>query len=390
MTDKLLLSGTPDPVRLPDDLRRRVQTSLLDTRAESTRRNYTRAWAAFDTYCRQRGYRALPAHPHVVADYLLVLENTVTADGSAAYSMSAIDGAAAAIKFVHKAHASNNERPSSSQDSAGEQAPLWLSPVVSGTLSAIRRRGAASGRRPRRPEDPFDLIDLRLAVTTARDTATSWRTRLREHRDTAALLIGWAGAMRRSEIVALTVGDVRRTREGWIIDVRKSKTDQEGAGYRKALPVGEHLETCGPCAYTRWLHCHEAYNRIGRAGVIRLLAAGRPHHRHVCAGTLPDVRAGSDLFRSITRSGDLAPTAPGGQLIHTIVRNRLAAARPDLDITRYGAHSLRAGFVTEAFRTGHEPVTIMKQTGHKSVESLLNYARENNIHIRNAATTIGM
>lgn len=68
----------------------------------------------------------------------------------------------------------------------------------------------------------------------------------------------------------------------------------------------------------------------------------------------------------------------------------MAAARLDLDITRYGAHSLRAGFVTEAFRTGQDPTTIMKQTGHKSVESLLNYARENNIHVQNAATTVEM
>ncbi|PVY33722.1 hypothetical protein [Williamsia muralis] len=51
---------------------------------------------------------------------------------------------------------------------------------------------------------------------------------------------------------------------------------------------------------------------------------------------------------------------------------------------------MRAGFVTEVFRTGHEPTTIMKRTGHKSVESLLNYARDNNIHVQNAATTIGM
>ncbi|HEY9312131.1 MAG TPA: integrase, partial [Williamsia sp.] len=177
---------------------------------------------------------------------------------------------------------------------------------------------------------------------------------------------------------------------GWIITVRTSKTDQDGAGFKKALPVGEHLDTCGPCAYLRWLDCHLAYDRLGRAGLIRLLAVDRPHEHHVCGGALPDVPAEADVFRSITGASDLTATAPGGQLIHTIVRRRLAAARPDLDITRYGAHSLRAGFVTEAFRTGHEPTTIMKQTGHKSVESLLNYARDNNIHHQNAATTIGM
>ena len=384
MTD-LLVPRAVSSVEVSEDLRARVQTSLLDTRAPSTRRNYTRAWAAFEAYCQRGGHQVLPANPHVVADYFLELENAVKPDGSAAYSMSAIEGAAAAIKFVHKAHSPNQ------QTSAGEgSTPLWLSPVVSGTLSAIRRRGAASGRRPRRPEDPFDLADLREAVTVARATAMTWRTRLRERRDTAALLMGWAGAMRRSEIVALRMGDVRRTRDGWIITVRTSKTDQDGAGFKKALPVGEHLDTCGPCAYLRWLDCHRAYDRLGRAGLIRLLAADRPHEHHVCGGALPDVSPESDVFRSITGASDLTAAAPGGQLIHTIVRRRLAAARPDLDITRYGAHSLRAGFVTEAFRTGHEPTTIMKQTGHKSVESLLNYARDNNIHHQNAATTIGM
>jgi integrase len=383
MTDLAVVSNSVAVPNVSDDVLRRVETSLLDTRAPSTRRNYTRAWAAFETYCHHHGHRPLPAHPHVVADYLLALENTVKADGTAAYSMATIDGAAAAIKYVHKAHTPH-------PDSAGESTPLWLSPVVAGTLSAIRRRGAASGRRPRRPEDPLYLVDLRAMVTTARSSATTWRTKLRERRDTAALVLGWAGAMRRSEIVSLTVGDVRRTRDGWIMIVRKSKTDQDGMGQRKALPVGEHLETCGPCAYLRWLACHSAYDRMGRAGLIRLLAADRPHAQHVCASPLPEVPAEAEVFRSVTASSDLADLAPGGQLIHTLVRRRLAAARPDLDITRYGAHSLRAGFVTEAFRTGHEPTTIMKQTGHKSVESLLNYARDNNIHVQNAATTIGM
>jgi hypothetical protein len=104
--------------------------------------------------------------------------------------------------------------------------------------------------------------------------------------------------------------------------------------------VGEHLETCGPSAYIRWLDWCLAYNTIGRAGLTRLLDTGRPHTRHICVGSLPAVPEELDLFRSITRSGDLAPTAPSGQLIHTIVRTRLAAARPDIDITRYGTHSL--------------------------------------------------
>ncbi|WP_030167937.1 MULTISPECIES: hypothetical protein [Actinomycetes] len=82
--------------------------------------------------------------------------------------------------------------------------------------------------------------------------------------------------MLRSEIVGLAVGDVRRTRDGWIVTLRKSKTDQDGAGQRKALPTGEHLETRGPCAYVRRLHCHAAYNRLGRAGLIPILGCRSP------------------------------------------------------------------------------------------------------------------
>ena len=67
----------------------------------------------------------LPANPHVVADYFLELENTVKPDGSAAYSMSAIEGAAAAIKFVHKAHSPNQQT-----STGNDQTPLWLSTVV--------------------------------------------------------------------------------------------------------------------------------------------------------------------------------------------------------------------------------------------------------------------
>lgn len=234
MTDVLPAPMSARSPAISQDLLARVETSLLDTRAESTRRNYTRAWTAFEMYCRRGGRQALPANPHVVADYFLSLENTVKPDGSAAYSMSAIEGAAAAIKFVHKAHSPRQQ----DQERVGEDAPLWLSPVVSGTLSAVRRRGAESGRRPRRPEDPFDLVDLREAVTVARAGATTWRRKLRERRDTAALVLGWAGAMRRSEIVALTVGDVRRTRDGWIISVRKSKTDQDGPDSRKPCRPG--------------------------------------------------------------------------------------------------------------------------------------------------------
>lgn len=373
----------------------RIDRSLADARATSTRRNYDREWRRFTDYCRQRNLLALPAPADVVCDYLLSMEHTLTTTAGEksvhAYSVSAISLALAAIKFVHRTHADT----ATANAVGGEEPPLWSHPRIADTMTAIRNRYAAERRRPVAPRAPLSLADLTLMVETARTQAFSWRTRLHERRDTAVLLIGWSGAARRSEIMALQVVDIRHTgREAqarWIVDVAKSKTDQAGDGQLKALPTGEHLVTCGPCAYLRWAACLEAFERDGRAGLIRMLATPDRHMRHVCTKDVAlDLDSTMPLFRGITRSAHLSDTAPAGQLVHQIVRRRLAAARPDLDVSAYGAHSLRAGFVTEAFEQGHTPRDVMRQTGHKHMDSVLRYGREKDIWTNNAATRIGM
>lgn len=378
----------------------RIDQSLADARAGATRRNYDREWRRFTDYCQTRNLLALPAPADVVCDYLLSMENTLTdhptKQGSGhAYSVSAISLALAAIKFVHRTHAGTAITPEAKAVGGGEL-PLWAHPRVSDTMTAIRNRYAAERRRPTAPRAPLSLADLTLMVETARTGAFSWRRRLHERRDTAVLLIGWSGAARRSEVMALQVGDIRYTPDRhaqarWVVDVATSKTDQAGDGQLKALPTGQHLVTCGPCAYVRWVACLEAFERDGRAGLIRLLAAPDRHTRHACTNTAAsELDSTMPLFRGITRSAHLSTKAPGGQLVHQIVRRRLAAARPDLDITAYGAHSLRAGFVTEAFEQGHTPRDVMRQTGHKQMDSVLRYGREKDIWTNNAATKIGM
>ncbi len=72
-------------------------------------------------------------------------------------------------------------------------------------------------------------------------------------RDRAILLLGFAGALRRSELVALERRDIDVRREGLVVTVRRSKTDQEGAGRKVDLPYGSHPETCPVRAYVAWL-----------------------------------------------------------------------------------------------------------------------------------------
>lgn len=369
-----------------------IEAALADSRAESTRRNYAREWKKFQNYCHMHDLKELPAGADVVCKYLLTLEETVDSKtGRPVYAVGTIEGALAAIKFLHrKAEA----LPHPIDKKTPAPPPIWDHPKVAEMMSAIKRRAASHRQRPVKQAEPLLLDELSNTVSYARSTAHTWRERLRERRDTAVLLIGWAGAMRRSEIMSLQVSDVRLAGNKWIIDLSRSKVDQMGKGMIKALPTGTNLDTCGPCAYIRWVECLNAYDAtaisgLGRSGLIRLLGRPTPLTHHVCSSA-PRRQSDLPLFRGITRHADIADVAPGGQLVHKIVRNRLSAARPDLDITRYGAHSLRSGFVTEGFEKGNLPRNIMRQTGHRTMSAVLQYGREKDIWDNNAVTDIGM
>lgn len=390
MTTPALATDSEMLSEVSDMDRNRIESALADSRAGSTRRNYAREWVKFQKFCRINDYADLPADVDVVCKYLVVLEETFNEKtGCPAYAVSTIEGALAAIKFVHRKYVA---MPAPVEGKASPP-PIWEHPKVSDMMSAIKRRDAARRMRPKKQANPLLLEHAIAMVDEARRSAGTWRERLRERRDTAVILIGWAGAMRRSEIMSLQVNDVRRTKSGWIIDLSRSKVDQAGKGLIKALPTGTNVTTCGPCAYVRWVQCVQAFDDAekggyGRSGLIRLLARPTPSE-HICAtASLRD--SNSPLFRGITRHADIADAAPGGQLVHKIVRQRLEAARPDLDVTQYGAHSLRAGFVTEGFNQGKAPRTIMRQTGHRTMSSLFVYGREADAWENNAVTDIGM
>jgi integrase len=175
-------------------------------------------------------------------------------------------------------------------------------------------------------------------------------------RDRALLLIGFAGGFRRSELVALDVADVRRGRDGLTIAIRRSKTDQEGAGRLVGLPAGAQALTCPARAYANWL-------AIG--GISR-----------------------GPLFRPVTRYDTLRATRLTDQSVALIVKRAAVAA--GLDPTPYGGHSLRAGLATAAAQAGVEERAIMAQTGHRSVLMVRRYIREGSLFRDNAAAALGL
>ena len=362
---------------VPEEVAARIAGAMQRSRAENTRRGYASDWDRFVTWCFSHGHTSMPAHPMVVAAYLINAADTYTEDGERAYAPATLSRWVAALGHYHRR--------------AGHPAPGG-NEIVAATLSGIRRDYADNGDRPRRQAAPLLVDDVVTIVAAARQAVTGWASEVLERRDTALLLMGFAGAFRRGDLADLVCGDVSMHRlDGVHIRLRRSKTDQEGEGATRALPFTSSHTSCPPCAYLRWAQILAAHDTYGRPGVIRLLRNTPPFDGHVCKGAVPRTRARSSLFRSIQKNGNLSETALSGAAIHKAVRRRAGQAGYDpAVVAQLGGHSLRAGFVTQAVRNGRSAQAIMRQTGHTTPAMIEVYTRENAPLIANAVTDIGL
>ncbi len=172
----------------------------------------------------------------------------------------------------------------------------------------------------------------------------------------ALLLLGWAGGFRRSELVALTVGDLAFDDLGAVVTIRRGKTDQEGRGRAVRIPPGDHPLTCPVTALKNWLE----RSKVSTGPVFRRTRRGRVWaKRGLCARTVDDLV------------------------------KRLAAS-VGLDATKYSAHSLRAGFITTCAMKGKPDSLVMKTTGHKSAAMLCRYQRDAELRGECAGSGIGL
>lgn len=209
--------------------------------------------------------------------------------------------------------------------------------LVRATLRGIRR---ARGVAPRQvaPLEHEALLALLAPLGTAP----------RDVRDRALLLVGFAAALRRSELVALTTADAAFGPRGLTLTVRRAKTDQEGVGRPIGIPPAR-----GPACPVRAL-------RAWLATAAGLATAAEPP-------------APAPLFRPIDRHSRLAPQALTGHAVAVIVKQRAAAA--GLDPAVFSGHSLRAGFCTAAARHGAPAWRIRQISGHQTHASLERYIR---------------
>ncbi|MEM7789199.1 MAG: site-specific integrase [Bacteroidota bacterium] len=191
-------------------------------------------------------------------------------------------------------------------------------------------------------------------------------TALRARRDKAILLLGFAAALRRSELAAVRTEHLAFTPDGLRLLIPKSKSDQEGAGQVVGVAYGERPETCPVRAVRSYL-----------AAASRELAdQGRPSP------------LSGAVFRSVGRWGRLGRKAITGKTVANVVKHHAEAA--GLDPALYAGHSLRAGFATSAARAGKHDRSIQKQTRHRSARTLAEYVREGRLFDDNASEGIGL
>ena len=336
---------------------------------------YQSDWQQFERWCRLRGAVSLPATPQTVAAYLAAQANLADADGGWLYAPNTLGRRLAAITKAHEV--------------AGVLSPC-RNVEVTMTMSGIRRQR----RSPPRRAAPLLLAELRTVL--GRIELQRFPEAVIGRRDAALLLMGFAGAFRRSELVALTVEDVTlHPQDGLHVRLQHSKTDQEGRGEVKALPYGTNPDTCPPCAYLRWRQVLDAAEGGGRVEVLRLLRgqAVQNESTHICRD--PEDRPSDEvldgdrpLFRPVHKTGLPGSGALSGHVVGAVVKRRAAAG--GLNPTKFSGHSLRAGFVTQAVRGGADAGSIMRQTGHRSHTMVELYRRENAPLINNAVTTLGL
>jgi integrase len=278
----------------------------LNSKAESTKTAYRSDWAAFSAWCREHGLEPLPASPETVARHL-------SACAMRGLSVSTLSRKAAAIRYAHRL--------------AGLESPCGAERVRT-VMAGIRRTvGAAATRK-----EPVTAERLGQMLALCPDSMTG-------RRDRALLALGFAGAFRRSELVALTVADLTETPDGLRVLIKRSKTDQAGEGQEIAIPRGFRLRPVE--AVQVWLEA---------AGIVT-----------------------GPIFRRVRVGGLVGSEALTSHAVALVVKRY--CTRAGLDPAGFSGHSLRAGYVTSAVEVNAPLMKIAEQTRHRSLDMIRVYSR---------------
>jgi integrase len=323
MNDRNALTGPPEilppghetlPALAPTEAGQAAlaaaQALARQAAAPATLRAYRADWTHYASWCAANGFAPIPADPEIIGAYLASL--------AATHAPTTVRRRLSAIGKMHRF----NDLPWN----PGHR-------FIQGPLRGLLRTHG----RPVQKAAALTLPMLRQLLATCDRTA-------RGRRDRALLLFGFAGALRRSELVALQVEDVALTASGLRLRIARSKTDPDRQGAEIGLPRGKHVETCPLRAFEDWQ-------------VVAQRQAG-------------------PLFRRISTGDRIGALALHPDAVRRILAHRAQLAGLTLDgFERLSAHALRVGFITEAYNQGVRDEDIMRHTRHRDLRTMRGYVQ---------------
>ena len=299
--------------------------NLQNSKAFNTVRAYKSDFIDFELFCVKKGFKSLPSGPEIVSLYLTHLS---TKD----IKMSTLKRRLVSIGVIHKLKGFylDTKHPS----------------IIENIMGIKRRKGSIQiAKKP-------ILINSLKQIINVIDKQK--REEIKKFRDRSIILIGFSGGFRRNEIVSLDYEDLDFVPEGLKINVRRSKTDQFGEGFTKALPYFDNSQFCPVMSLKKWIQ-------------------------------ISNITSGA-LFRRFSKGSKLSENRLTDQTVALLIKEYLKLT--GIDSNNYSGHSLRSGFATSAAESGAEERSIMAMTGHKSTEMVRRYIKEANLFKNNALNKI--
>jgi len=299
--------------------------NLQSSKANNTIRAYKSDFNDFGVFCVKNGFNSLPSQPKIVSLYLTYLS---TKDAK----MSTLKRRLVSIGVIHKlkGHYLDTKHPA----------------IIENIMGIKRRKGSVQkGKKP-------ILINYLKRIVNVIDQQD--KEEIKKFRDRSIILIGFSGGFRRNEIVSLNCDDLDFVAEGLKINIKRSKTDQIGEGFTKALPYFNSSKYCPVVSLKKWLE-------------------------------ISGINSGP-VFRRFVKGLKLSENRLTDQTVALLIKEYLNLA--GIDSKNYSGHSLRSGFATSAADSGVEERSIMAMTGHKSTEMVRRYIKEANLFKNNALNKI--
>ena len=299
--------------------------NLQSSKANNTVRAYKSDFNDFGIFCARNGFKSLPSNPKIVSLYLTHLSTKEA-------KMSTLKRRLVSIGVIHKlkGHYLDTKHPS----------------IIENIMGIKRRKGSIQ-----KAKKPILINSLKLIID-AIDKQN--KQEIKKFRDRSIILIGFSGGFRRNEIVSLNYDDLDFVPEGLKINIKRSKTDQFGEGFTKALPYFDSSQYCPVISLKNWLN-------------ISKITSG-------------------PIFRRFLKGSKLSENRLTDQTVAILIKEYLNLA--GINSKNYSGHSLRSGFATSAAESGVEERNIMAMTGHKSTEMVRRYIKEANLFKNNALNKI--